>query len=147
MLAYRILCVGRRAQDPLLAVADNYAKRLNAYVRTQRVVVRQSDRAQEGQAIVNQLRKSEFNVALDERGRSLTTAALAALLDAWQREGRRDITFIVGGADGLDPGVLVHTQQTLSLSPMTLPHRLAQVVLLEQLYRAHTILRGEKYHK
>ena len=85
-------------------------------------------------------------VALDERGREFTTAQFAAQLARWLA-GQAPVAFVVGGPDGLDP----HTRQAaallLRLSPLTLPHALAQVVLAEQLYRAATRLTGHPYHR
>ena len=79
-------------------------------------------------------------IALDERGRDLTTAQFAALLDA-------PTAFVIGGADGLDPAIKQRAALLLRLSSLTLPHALAQVVLCEQLYRAASILTGHPYHR
>jgi 23S rRNA (pseudouridine1915-N3)-methyltransferase len=69
------------------------------------------------------------------------------VLGRWQRDAVRAAAFVVGGADGLHPDVKARAREAWSLSRLTLPHRLALVVLLEQLYRAHTVLRGEPYHR
>ena len=79
-------------------------------------------------------------IALDERGEALTTRQFAGLLG-------RETAFVIGGADGLEPGVKKSASLLLRLSSLTLPHALAQVVLLEQLYRAATILTGHPYHR
>lgn len=79
-------------------------------------------------------------IALDERGRDLTTAQFAALLDA-------PTAFVIGGADGLDPAIKQRAALLLRLSSLTLPHALAQVVLCEQIYRAATLLTGHPYHR
>ena len=85
-------------------------------------------------------------VALDERGTLIRTAELAKRMTRW-REGGRDVAFIIGGADGLAQGVKDSADFTWSLSPLTLPHGLARVLLAEQLYRAHTILHNHPYHR
>lgn len=85
-------------------------------------------------------------VALDERGRELTTAQLAALLGRWMREAA-SIAFVIGGPDGLDAQTKKDAALLLRLSALTLPHALAQVVLAEQLYRAATLLTGHPYHR
>ena len=85
-------------------------------------------------------------MALDERGREATSEELARRLGGWLRDGR-DVVLVVGGSDGLGQAVRERADEALSLSRMTLAHRLARLVLLEQLYRAFTILRGEPYHK
>ena len=85
-------------------------------------------------------------VVLDERGRDLTTAALARLLEGWLGEGR-DCAFLVGGPDGLDPGLKRAGDLTLRLSSLTLPHAIVRIVLAEQLYRALSILDNHPYHR
>jgi len=85
-------------------------------------------------------------VALDERGRDLTTAQLAALLERWMREAA-PLAFVIGGPDGLDEQTRQDAVLLLRLSALTLPHALAQVVLAEQLYRAATLLTGHPYHR
>jgi 23S rRNA (pseudouridine1915-N3)-methyltransferase len=85
-------------------------------------------------------------VALDERGRDLTTAQLAAQLGHWMRESA-PIAFVIGGPDGLDAQTRKDAVLLLRLSALTLPHALAQVVLAEQLYRAATLLTGHPYHR
>lgn len=100
----------------------------------------------EAQAIVERLGPRDRLVALDERGKSMTSVAFAQWLERQLHEGV-DLAFAVGGDDGLGEELLARAALTLSLSPMTLPHRLARLVLLEQLYRAFSILRGAPYHR
>jgi 23S rRNA (pseudouridine1915-N3)-methyltransferase len=90
--------------------------------------------------------RGAFVVALDERGREMTTAELARWLDARRRDGR-DLAFLIGGADGLAEEAKRAAQATLRLSAMTLPHGLARVLLAEQLYRAASILENHPYHR
>jgi 23S rRNA (pseudouridine1915-N3)-methyltransferase len=85
-------------------------------------------------------------VALTRDGQEMTSVDFARHLEEWQRRNR-DVAFVIGGAHGLDAAVLDAADQRLSLSPMTLPHEIARLTLLEQLYRACTIIRGEPYHK
>ena len=80
------------------------------------------------------------------RGESWTSEELAELTARWDMEGR-DVTFVIGDADGLSEDVLKGAERRWSLGPLTLPHELARVVVYEQLYRAYTIRRGEKYHR
>ena len=146
-MKYRILCVGRRARDPLLEAAEDYTDRLSHYTKTDVVRIRESKKDEEGKKILQRVDPSDFVVALDERGQTTTTRKLAQRLSNFQREGRKQITWVLGGPDGLSAEVSSRAQLILSLSALTLPHRLALVILLEQLYRAHTILRGEPYHR
>ena len=85
-------------------------------------------------------------IALDERGKDQTTQNLATQLAGWRQEGF-DITFLIGGADGLDPSLKESAQAMWRLSSLTLPHAMARVLLVEQLYRAWTILQGHPYHR
>ena len=85
-------------------------------------------------------------MALDERGDQPTSLELARRVERWMTRGQ-DVALVIGGSDGLAPAVLARAQERLALSRLTLAHRLARLVLVEQLYRAMTILRGEPYHK
>jgi len=86
-------------------------------------------------------------VALDERGKSLGSEAFAGQIARWRNDGRPGVSFVVGGADGLDPGFVGSADLTLSFSPLTWPHQLVRIMLAEQLYRATTILSGHPYHR
>lgn len=85
-------------------------------------------------------------VALDERGRDLSTVQLAEQLTGWQREGG-DVAFLIGGADGLDPALKARAQMLLRLSSLTLPHGMVRVMLAEQLYRAWSVTQNHPYHR
>ena len=100
----------------------------------------------EGRRILEALAPQDVPLVLDERGLSLTSPQLAALLGQLDQEARGRACFIVGGAWGLDEAVRGRAYRLISLSAMTLPHELARVVLLEQLYRAECILRKVPYH-
>ncbi|MDE2578044.1 MAG: 23S rRNA (pseudouridine(1915)-N(3))-methyltransferase RlmH [Hyphomicrobiales bacterium] len=86
-------------------------------------------------------------VALDERGKTLTSADFAALIARWRDSGRKDACFLIGGADGLDSHLRDQAEMTLSFGAMTLPHQLVRVLALEQIYRAVSILSGHPYHR
>lgn len=85
-------------------------------------------------------------ILLDERGKAMTSPQLATHLEKWRQGPQKRLLFLIGSAYGFDPSLLARAQDTLSLSPLTLPHQLARLMMLEQLYRACTILRGESYH-
>jgi 23S rRNA (pseudouridine1915-N3)-methyltransferase len=86
-------------------------------------------------------------VALDERGKSLGSEAFSALIGRWRDDGRPAASFIIGGADGLDPAFVAAADMTLSFSPLTWPHQMVRIMLAEQLYRTTTILSGHPYHR
>jgi len=88
----------------------------------------------------------DYLVALDERGKSLTTLQLARWLGERQQDGR-NLTFVIGGPDGLGPAILVKAALRWSLSALTFPHAMVRVILAEQLYRAHSVLQNHPYHR
>lgn len=144
-MRYRIVAVGRRAQDPLVEATDKYLERLRRYTTAELLLVRDSNSKSEGEALLAKLTPEDFVVVLDERGDQRRTIELAQQLD--ELPSHRRITFLVGGADGHSDAVRSRANRLLALSKFTLPHRLVWVMLIEQLYRAHTILRGEAYHR
>jgi 23S rRNA (pseudouridine1915-N3)-methyltransferase len=100
----------------------------------------------EGEIILGQLGKDDFLVALDERAQQLSSEKLATFLQTRANSSQKNLVFLIGGAFGLDPSVLDRADFKWSLSQLTLPHQLVRLILAEQLYRACTILRNEKYH-
>ncbi len=100
----------------------------------------------EARKLMAALRPDEWVVALDERGKEMTTRELAGWLGARMQDGR-DLAFLIGGPDGFSPDVLARSNFSLSLSRLTLPHALVRVVLAEQLYRAMSILTHHPYHR
>ena len=103
-------------------------------------------RRREGEALLGKIRPDSWLVALDERGTEVDSVELSRLV-ATARDAGRELVFCIGGDEGLDASVRDRAWKIVALSRMTLPHRLARLVLLEQLYRAFTLLRGEPYHK
>jgi 23S rRNA (pseudouridine1915-N3)-methyltransferase len=102
--------------------------------------------AKEAAKIMAAIPKGARVIALDERGKDQTTQQLATQLANWRQEGI-DIAFLIGGADGLDASLKENAQALWRLSSLTLPHAMARVLLVEQLYRAWTILQGHPYHR
>ncbi|MFH1811491.1 MAG: 23S rRNA (pseudouridine(1915)-N(3))-methyltransferase RlmH [Pseudomonadota bacterium] len=153
-MAVRILAVGRRPRDPLIQVAEDYAQRAARHARIDIVHVEPARRrrggddarvrADEAEAVLRERRTARL-VLLDATGRSYGSEAFARQLQRWLVAG--DLCFAIGGATGWHPPLLQAGHALLSLGPMTLPHRLALLVLCEQLYRAQAILHGEPYHK
>ena len=102
---------------------------------------------QEGRRIREKLPPGAFTVALDERGKQLSSEAFARSLEKWSSSSSGEIAFILGGPYGLEEAVKKEADCSLSLSPMTLTHGMARMLLCEQIYRAFTLLGGEPYHK
>jgi 23S rRNA (pseudouridine1915-N3)-methyltransferase len=150
----RVLSVGKDRSGLFAPAVEEYARRISRYARTTVEEVPEARRAagtprardEEAASILDRVSDGERVVLLDERGKEMTSPELARRLAAWL-EGARDVTLVVGGSDGHGEAIRERADETLSLSRLTLAHRLARLVLLEQLYRAFTILRGEPYHK
>ncbi|MGE0441898.1 MAG: 23S rRNA (pseudouridine(1915)-N(3))-methyltransferase RlmH [Gemmatimonadales bacterium] len=100
----------------------------------------------EGQRLLEKLAERAVVVVLDREGRALSSEDLAQAVERW-RQQPNPVALVIGGSTGLDRAVLERADRRWSLGPMTLPHQLARLVVLEQWYRAHTIVHGEKYHK
>ncbi|HET9825059.1 MAG TPA: 23S rRNA (pseudouridine(1915)-N(3))-methyltransferase RlmH [Chitinophagaceae bacterium] len=100
----------------------------------------------EGQMIIDWLKKDDYLVALDETGREMGSEKLAEFIQARANESIKTLVFVIGGAFGLDEAVLQKANHKLSLSKLTFPHQLVRLILAEQVYRACTIIRNEKYH-
>lgn len=150
----RIAVVGRVKEPHWRAACDEYLKRLRPYATMD--VVEVSDRdlgtdpgravAAEAVDLLRALPDGSYVVVLDLGGTQRTSEQFSEDLAALMVRGRSDITFVIGGSAGLAPEVLARADVVLSLSKMTLPHQLARVVLLEQIYRAFKIMRNEPYH-
>jgi 23S rRNA (pseudouridine1915-N3)-methyltransferase len=150
-----LVAVGRLKERYWREAAEEYLKRLGPYasVRVLEVDDRDSGRdaaralAEEGADVVRAIPAGAHVIALEIGGRQLSSEAFAEKLAALALDGRSNVAFVIGGSVGLSADVLARANERMSLGPMTLPHNLARVVLLEQIYRAFRINRGEPYHK
>lgn len=150
-----LVAVGRLKERYWREAAEEYLKRLGPYatVRVLEVDDRDSGRdaaralAEEGADVVRAIPPGAHVIALEIGGRQLSSEAFAEKLAALALDGRSNVAFVIGGSVGLSADVLSRANERMSLGPMTLPHNLARVVLLEQIYRAFRINRGEPYHK
>ncbi|MFL5518992.1 MAG: 23S rRNA (pseudouridine(1915)-N(3))-methyltransferase RlmH [Gemmatimonadales bacterium] len=148
-----LLAVGK-LRPSLREACDDYLRRLGRYARVGELEVREAARAptlasqrqQEATRLQERVPSGATVVALAREGRPLTSQALAGQLERWQLAAR-PLALLLGGSNGLAPELLAGADMRWSLGPLTLPHELARLVVLEQLYRAFTILRGEPYHK
>ena len=142
----RIVAVGQRVPDWAQTAWDDYAKRFPPEIRVELKAVKTEPRgsktletlyAAERARIEAAIPKGARVVALDERGEALGTQALARRLTLWQEQG--DVALLIGGPDGLDPALREAAHERIRLSDLTLPHAMARVLLIEQLYRAWSI--------
>jgi len=150
-----VAAVGRVRHAGLQAACDDYAGRARRYLKLEVHEVREagrrapdavSTRRLEAERLAATLPTDARLVALTRTGVALTSRAFAERVEGWRADAR-DVAFLIGGAWGLDPDLIGRSEVQLRLGSFTLPHELARLVLLEQLYRAATILRGEPYHK
>jgi 23S rRNA (pseudouridine1915-N3)-methyltransferase len=148
-----LICVGK-VRPPFSDDAAHYERLLGRHARLEVVEIGEAgaDAARahealprEGAAILKRIPEDSFACVLDREGQELTSTELAAFIEE-RRMARADLCFVVGGTLGLDPAVLERAQRRFAFGRITLPHQLARVVLLEQLFRAHKILAGEPYH-
>jgi 23S rRNA (pseudouridine1915-N3)-methyltransferase len=150
----RLLAVGRDRSGLYAPAVQEYVARLARQLHFELVELPEARkqagtpqaRDEEAATILARLGPRERVVALDERGEEPTSLELARRVERWLAAGQ-DLALVIGGADGLAPAVLERAQERLALSRMTLAHRLARLVLVEQLYRAMTIVRGDPYHR
>ncbi len=152
----RVIAVGTRMSAWVEAGFADYTRRLRGADALELVEVPMARRnggaeraraiAAEAQRILALLEPREYVVALDERGRCFTTLQLSDWLAA-RRQAGDPLSFIIGGPDGLGPGVIARAQLRWSLSALTFPHALVRVLLAEQLYRASTVLAAHPYHR
>jgi 23S rRNA (pseudouridine1915-N3)-methyltransferase len=152
----RIVAVGSRMPKWVREPFDDYITRLNPGLKVRLTEIEPGPRAAgraptkaietEGQRILAAVRTGEYVVALDERGKEMTTRELASWLAVRLQDGN-DLAFLIGGPDGFAADVLARSDFQWSLSRLTFPHALVRVVLAEQLYRAHGVLSNHPYHR
>ncbi len=149
----RILTIGKISTSFVKEGIALYAKRLAHYARVDVIElpdVKQKEadlqKEKEGELFLKQLRPEDYVVLLDERGEALSSREFAQVLQKRMNSGAKVLYVLIGGAFGFSKEVYERSDAQWSLSKMTFNHEMARLFLLEQLYRAHTILKGEKYH-
>lgn len=134
-----VVAVGKIRERALREILDDYRDRIRHYARFEETEVR------DAQSIERSLPADARVIALEVAGEALDSPSFARRLAGWTSQGKGVVAFVIGGADGIPAAFSRRADARLSLSKLTLPHRLARVMLFEQLYRAMTILRGEPY--
>lgn len=152
-----LFCIGKLSLSWLQEGANEYSKRIKRYLPIDIEELKESKiggkkaesrqiMQQEGSQLLARVPQGAYTVALDERGKLFSSEQLADFMSQHMLDGTPEIAFVIGGAYGLSDAVRDSARLQLSLSPMTLTHQMARVILLEQLYRGLTILRNEPYH-
>ncbi|HAR6105001.1 TPA: 23S rRNA (pseudouridine(1915)-N(3))-methyltransferase RlmH [Staphylococcus pseudintermedius] len=155
-----ILAVGKLKEKYWKLAIAEYTKRLGAYSKIEVVEVPDEKapetmsvkeieqvKEKEGQRILSKIKPQSIVITLEIAGKMLSSEDLAKTLDQRMTQGASDFTFVIGGSHGLHDNVLKRSDFALSFSKMTFPHQMMRVILLEQVYRAFKIMRGEAYHK
>lgn len=145
-MSLTVLAIGRLKRGPETELVDRYSKRLKRLKTTVRELPEKESKDKEGEALLGALADSAFVIALDERGKDLTSPELAALLGEKTDLGQ-NIAFVIGGADGLSEAVKQRANASIRFGRMTWPHQIVRGLLFEQIYRAETILLGHPYHR
>lgn len=141
-----IIAVGRLKQGPQKDLFDAYLKRMSWQAGCRETESGKTPEEEE-KKILPLLAKQGKVIALDERGKDLSSADFARRIGAWQIEGASNFTFIIGGADGLSENIRARADLTLAFGRQTWPHQMVRIMLIEQLYRAQQILAGHPYHR
>jgi len=150
-----ILTPGKPRLKGVDALMEHYKKLIGRHVALDIVYTRTASanmspaagKQKEGEELLRACPADYVKVAMDEHGKELTSVELAAHITKWQNASRKGIAFFIGGPDGLDDAVLSCADIKLALSRFTMPHDLARVILIEQLYRAYSIKAGHPYHR
>ena len=146
-----------KSHDPYIKQGvDDFTNRISNYYPVQWIIVSPPKNAgimseadlkkKEGELILQALKKDDYLIALDEKGKQLTSPGVAQFIQTRANESTKHLVFLIGGAYGIDESVLKRAGFTWSLSTLTFPHQLVRLILCEQIYRACSILRNEKYH-
>ncbi len=159
-MLFKICCVGKLKDSFYISGCDEYIRRLSRFAKVQVLEVQDEKipdsaspaeeiqiRDKEGAKLLAKLQLSDYVIALCPDGKRMTSERFAGHLQALADSGRSSIAFVIGGSIGLSDAILSRSNERLSLSDMTMPHRLCRLFLLEQLYRACKINAGERYHK
>lgn len=147
MLKITIFAVGKLKESFWKDAVAEYLKRLDAYAKTSVREIPDSNKEKEAVALLDALPEKAPVILLDIKGKEVSSEALAQKIDRYALDGNSHIAFIIGGSDGVTAEVRARATERISFGPITLPHNLARVVLVEQIYRAFKIQRGEPYHK
>ena len=154
-MKHELLVLGKIKDSFLAEGVTEYSKRLCHYTSFEMKVLnergksrkKQLSKEQEGEILLGAVPPGAFKVVLDSQGKQFTSEQLADCLQQWQLRGLKQVCYLVGGPEGHGDNILGSADLRLSLSRMTFTHDMVRMLIIEQLYRAHTIVAGEKYHK
>lgn len=155
-MKFQFWTIGKENEVYVQAGIADFTKRITRYYPVEWKIIpvpknaanlsREDQKKKEGELVLDMLTKDDYLIALDEYGKQMGSEGLAQFIQNRGNESVRNVVFLIGGAFGLDEAVLRRAQIKWSLSQLTFPHQLVRLILAEQVYRACTILRNEKYH-
>ena len=143
----KIICVGKIKEKYLTDLINDYYKRINKYHKLEIIELKDSDIKREREDILKYLKKTDYIISLCIEGRNLSTLEFKDKIENLLNTSNSNITFIIGGSDGLDEEIKRSSNELLSFSKLTFPHGLFRGILLEQIYRIFKIMNKETYHK
>ena len=150
-MKFRFIWIGKTRDRNWKALQQEFLQRLSHFVKCELTELKESAPHEgpdiEGERILAALNPKTFAVLLDVRGEAITSPGLADTIENWQNRGLKEVSFVIGGANGVSRRVAEKADISLSLSFLTFTHEMARAILLEQLYRAYTIIKGFPYQK
>jgi len=142
----KIICVGKIKEKFYVDALNEYKKRLSKYTKLEIIELQDSDILKEKDLILKNINFKDYNIALAIEGKEYNSVELSSHIDKIQSINS-NITFIIGGSDGLDTEIKNKVNELISFSKLTFPHQLFRIILLEQIYRSFKINKNETYHK
>lgn len=143
----RIICVGKIKKNYIKEAIKDYQTRLTKYTKLEIIELQDDNIKDEATRILKYIDEKSYVITLDIKGNMLTSIELANKIKDLNTYGNSNITFIIGGSDGIDESIKKKSDYSISFSKLTFPHQLFRVMLLEQIYRAYKIINNEQYHK
>ncbi len=143
----KIISITRKEDSFIREGVQVYLKRLKHYMPVEEIIIKApKEKEKEPELLLQQISKEDYAVVLDENGKQFSSVDFSKWISGKINEGKKSVCFIIGGAYGFSDDIYKRADEKISLSKLTLPHQLAKLFFTEQLYRAFTIIKGEKYH-
>ncbi len=143
----KIICIGSLKENYLKSMIEDYYKRINKYHKLELIEIKDSNIIKEKEEIMKKLNKNDYIISLDIHGKEYDSIEFKNHLENLFNSGKSNITFIIGGSEGIDNEIKCYSNELISFSKLTFPHGLFRAILLEQIYRSFKIMNNESYHK
>ena len=143
----KILCIGKIKENYLNDLINDYKTRISKYHKIEIIELKDSNIKEEKDLLLKHINPKDYNICMDIDGKEYTSIELSKLIEETFSNGYGNITFIIGGSDGIDNSIKEICNKRLSFSRLTFPHGLFRGILLEQIYRSFKIINKESYHK